>query len=87
MPIAQPLVKWAVEVTRVEDLPRILRRAVKVALTPPTGPVFISLPGDVLEQSAELDLGRPVRVDAQRAAVRRGARPARGHARSPRAIR
>jgi len=64
VPIAQPLVKWAVEVTRVEDLPRILRRAVKVALTPPTGPVFVSLPGDVLEQSAELDLGRSVRVDA-----------------------
>ena len=65
VPIAQPLVKWAVEVTRVEDLPRILRRAVKVALTPPTGPVFVSLPGDVLEQSADLDLGRPVRVDAK----------------------
>ncbi len=65
VPIAQPLVKWAVEVTRVEDLPRILRRAVKVALTPPTGPVFVSLPGDVLEQSADLDLGRPVRVDAR----------------------
>ena len=65
VPIAQPLVKWAVEVTRVEDLPRVLRRAVKVALTPPTGPVFVSLPGDVLEQSADLDLGRPVRVDAK----------------------
>ena len=65
VPIAQPLVKWAVEVTRVEDLPRILRRAVKVALTPPAGPVFVSLPGDVLEQSAELDMGRPVRVDAR----------------------
>jgi benzoylformate decarboxylase len=65
VPIAQPLVKWAVEPTRVEDLPRILRRAVKVALTPPTGPVFISLPGDVLEQSADIDLGRPVRVDAR----------------------
>jgi benzoylformate decarboxylase len=65
VPIAQSLVKWAVEVTRVEDLPRILRRAVKVALTPPTGPVFVSLPGDVLEQSADIDLGRPVRVDAK----------------------
>ena len=65
VPIAQPLVKWAVEPTRVEDLPRCLRRAVKVALTPPTGPVFISLPGDVLEQSADIDLGRPVRVDAK----------------------
>src|SRR5215471_12588007 len=39
VPIAQPLVKWAIEPTRVADLPRILRRAAKVALTPPTGPV------------------------------------------------
>jgi benzoylformate decarboxylase len=64
VPIAQPLVKWAVEVTRVQDLPRVVHRAAKVALTPPAGPVFISLPGDVLDDTAELDLGRPVRVEA-----------------------
>ena len=64
VPVAQPLVKWAVEVTRAADLPRILHRAAKIALTPPTGPVFLSLPGDVLDESLELDLGRPVRVDA-----------------------
>jgi len=39
--MARPLVKWAVEVTRVQDLPRILRRAAKIATTPPTGPVSI----------------------------------------------
>lgn len=65
VPIAQPMVKWAVEVTRAEDLPRIVRRAAKVALTPPTGPVFISLPGDVLDAEAELDFGKPTRVDAR----------------------
>ena len=65
VPVAQPFVKWAVEVTRVEDLPLIVRRAAKLALTPPTGPVFISLPGDILEQQAELDMGRPTRVDAR----------------------
>src|SRR5882672_4849558 len=64
VPIAQPLVKWAVEVTRVQDLPRIVHRAAKVALTPPTGPVFISLPGDILDAEAPLDLGHPTRVDA-----------------------
>ena len=62
VPVAQPLVKWAVEVTRAADLPRILHRAAKIALTPPTGPVFLSLPGDVLDETLELDLGRPVRV-------------------------
>lgn len=65
VPVAQPLVKWAVEVTRAADLPRILHRAAKIALTPPTGPVFLSLPGDVLDETVEMDLGRPVRVDAQ----------------------
>jgi len=65
VPIAQPMVKWAIEVTRVEDLPRIVRRAAKVALTPPTGPVFISLPGDVLDAEAEMDFGFPTRVDAR----------------------
>jgi benzoylformate decarboxylase len=64
VPIAQPLVKWAVEVTRVEDLPRIIRRAAKIALTPPMGPVFISLPGSILDDEAELDFGSPTRVDA-----------------------
>src|SRR5690349_15315473 len=64
VPIAQPLAKWAIEVTRVQDLPRIVRRAAKIATTPPTGPVFISLPGDILDAQAELDLSRPTRVDA-----------------------
>ena len=61
--MAQPLVKWAIEVTRVEDLPRILRRAAKVATAPPAGPVFISLPGDILDGEAELDFGRSTRVE------------------------
>jgi benzoylformate decarboxylase len=39
--------KWSAEVLDVESLPTMLRRAVRVALTPPTGPVFLSLPLDV----------------------------------------
>ncbi len=64
VPIAQALVKWAVEVSRVEDLPRIIHRAAKIALAPPTGPVFIGLPGNVLNDEAELSRGTPTRVDA-----------------------
>jgi benzoylformate decarboxylase len=63
VPIAQPVVKWATEVTRIEDLPRIMRRAAKVAMTAPSGPVFISLPGDILNAAAALDLGESTRVD------------------------
>ena len=65
VPMAEPLVKWAVEVTRLEDLPRIVRRAAKVAMTPPTGPVFISLPGDILNAEAGIDLGASTRVDTR----------------------
>src|SRR6202162_1867362 len=63
--MAEPLVKWAVEVTRLEDLPRIVRRAAKIATTPPTGPVFISLPGDSLNSEAGSELGRSTRVDTR----------------------
>ena len=63
--LAAPLVKWSTEITRIDDLPRVMRRAAKVAMTPPTGPVFISLPGDVLNDQAELDLGQASRVDAR----------------------
>jgi benzoylformate decarboxylase len=63
VPVAQPLVKWAVEATRAADLPRILHRAAKIALTPPAGPVFLSLPGDVLDETVDVDMGSPVRVE------------------------
>src|SRR5215470_7514636 len=64
VPIAQPLVKWAYEIQRVEDLPRIVRRAAKIALTPPCGQVFLSMPGSILDDEAELDLGHRTRVRA-----------------------
>jgi benzoylformate decarboxylase len=65
VPIAAPVVKWATEVTRLEDLPRIVHRAAKVATTPPTGPVFISLPGDILNAFGAIDLGQATRVDTR----------------------
>src|SRR4029079_16400289 len=33
--------------------------------TPPTGPVFISLPGDILNAEAGIELGRATRVDTR----------------------
>ncbi|MGH6671196.1 MAG: thiamine pyrophosphate-binding protein [Xanthobacteraceae bacterium] len=60
--LARPFVKWAAEVHRAEDLPRYVHRAVKTALAPPTGPVFLSLPGDILKNDADIDLLEPTRV-------------------------
>ena len=63
--IARPFVKWATEARRLADLPRLLHRAAKTALAPPTGPVFLSIPGDILNAEAEIDLGRPTRIPAR----------------------
>jgi benzoylformate decarboxylase len=60
--LARPFVKWAAEVHRLEDLPRYVHRAVKTALAPPTGPVFLALPGDILKNDADIDLLEPTRV-------------------------
>src|SRR5215470_722405 len=63
--LARPFVKWAAEVRRLADLPRLLHRAAKTALAPPTGPVFLSLPGDILKAEGEIDLSAPTRVASQ----------------------
>ncbi len=60
--LARPFVKWSAEVHRPEDLPLYVHRAVKTALAPPTGPVFLSLPGDILKNDADIELGEPTRV-------------------------
>ncbi len=62
---AKPWTKYAAEVERIGDLPNAVRRAVQIALTPPTGPVFLALPLDVQLASAELDLTPPKPVDAR----------------------
>ena len=61
--LAKPYVKWSYEVRRLADLPRAVHRAAKVAQTPPTGPVFLSVPMDILTAEADLDLGAPTRLD------------------------
>lgn len=61
-PIARPFVKWAAEVHSLADLPRAVHRAAKTALAPPTGPVFLSLPTDVLNAEGEVALGQPTRI-------------------------
>ena len=61
-PMAAPLVKWSTEARRLEDLPRIVHRAIKTAFAHPSGPVFLSLPVDVLNAERDLDLGAPTRI-------------------------
>jgi nucleotide-binding universal stress UspA family protein len=43
-------------VEHAHDIPQVVRRAFKVAAEPPQGPVFLSLPMDVLDQEANVDI-------------------------------
>jgi benzoylformate decarboxylase len=51
--LAASVTKWAKEVRRGEDVGQALRRAFAIARTPPCGPVFLSLPMDVLDAEVE----------------------------------
>jgi benzoylformate decarboxylase len=61
--MAQPLVKWAVEATRAEDLPRIVRRAAKW-LDPADRSVFISLPA-MCSSPRSISIWQADQVDAR----------------------
>jgi benzoylformate decarboxylase len=52
--------KWSNEVLHVDALPTMLRRAFRVALTPPTGPVFLGLPIDVMLEETDPDALEPL---------------------------
>lgn len=47
--MVEPVTKWSTVVTDPASLLRTLRRAVKIATTPPMGPVYVCLPMDVLD--------------------------------------
>jgi benzoylformate decarboxylase len=47
--IARPVTKWATRVVHPSSLLRTIRRAIKIASTPPAGPVFVALPMDVMD--------------------------------------
>ncbi len=47
--MAKPVTKWATRVVDSRSLLRVLRRAIKIASTPPMGPVFVCVPADVLD--------------------------------------
>ncbi len=51
--MAEPVTKWSTRVVDPTSLLRVLHRAVKIATTPPMGPVFVALPADVLDAIIE----------------------------------
>ncbi|MGW9048138.1 thiamine pyrophosphate-binding protein [Streptomyces lydicus] len=48
--MAEPVTKYATRVVDPASALRVLRRAIKIAMTPPLGPVMVVLPADILDQ-------------------------------------
>ena len=59
--MAAPVAKWCFEPNSLDDLPLILRRAFHNSMSPPRGPVFLSLPMNILDES-----GTPPTLPASR---------------------
>jgi benzoylformate decarboxylase len=61
--IAGPAVKWAKEVLHADQLPVLVRRAFHDASAAPAGPVFLSLPMDVMEEMSEVGIAETSVID------------------------
>ncbi len=57
--MATPVTKWSVQAEHADELAPILRRAFKIAHDPPSGPVFVGLPINVMEQETEIAASGP----------------------------
>lgn len=68
--LAASVSKWTHEVTTLDDLGLIMRRAFHDAASAPAGPVFVSIPMDLLEEAGEAPV--PAASSIDRAAVAGG---------------
>jgi benzoylformate decarboxylase len=81
----KPFVKWASEPARAEDVPAAIARAYYIAMQPPRGPTFVSIPIDdwerrcpavVPRQVSDLIRGDPAMLEAVAARLNHAQRPA-----------
>ena len=63
--MAEPLVKWSVQVESADEMALIMNRAFKTARETPSGPVFVSLPMNVMEQKTQVAPIAPSRLYAK----------------------
>ena len=61
--IATPSVKWAREVTKADQLPLLVRRAFHDCKAAPSGPVFLSLPMDMMEEMTTVGIAHRSTID------------------------
>jgi len=55
----KPITKFSYEVERASKIPEVLRRAIRIARHAKPGPVFLSIPSDLLTEKAEVSLTKP----------------------------
>jgi benzoylformate decarboxylase len=63
--MAQPIAKWAHEIRTADEIPQIIRRAFKVAMSVPRGPVVISLPMDLLREACHSEVLEPAYLNQE----------------------
>ena len=61
--------KWSYEVQRPEDIGIAMRRAFKIAASPPHGPVFLSIPWNYLDEQTDTEIPPPSPIDHGAVAV------------------
>lgn len=61
--MARPVTKYAARAVHPASVLRLWRRAFKMALTPPMGPVFLCLPMDVLDADNDEEVQATTRLD------------------------
>ena len=61
--IARPACKWAAEITSPDQIAILLHRAFQDCRATPRGPVFLSLPMDVMEATSTIPVPQTSRVD------------------------
>ncbi|ERN42851.1 thiamine pyrophosphate-requiring enzyme [Rubidibacter lacunae KORDI 51-2] len=62
---AKPVTKWAAMVKDPRSLLRVLRQAIKIAATPPMGPVYVCLPEDITD-APSVETVRPTSLPSTR---------------------
>ncbi|RQU32780.1 thiamine pyrophosphate-binding protein [Burkholderia cenocepacia] len=61
--VAGPAVKWAREVVHPDEIGMLVRRAFNDSAAAPSGPVFLSLPMDVMERTTSVPVPRRSSID------------------------